>query len=70
VEAARLAWASKPMGLAGVARQGTHGMALPDCFIDYEAPDATGGANDQHGHAGKDHDVSLPSSFAMPAYQF
>src|ERR1017187_8023675 len=49
----------KPTGLAGGAHQGTHGMALTECFLDDEAPDATGRTNHQHGHAGIGHNVSL-----------
>src|SRR5438128_2249660 len=60
-----LRFGGKLTRLVGVAHQGTHGMALPDRFSDDEAPDAAGRTDDQHGHAGNGHDVSL--LFGVPA---
>jgi hypothetical protein len=42
-------------------------MALPDCFIDNEVPNATGCTDDQHDDAGNDHGVSFLFSIAAPA---
>jgi hypothetical protein len=42
-------------------------MALPDCFINGKAPDATGGANYQYSHPWGGHDISLLFSIAALA---
>ena len=49
----------KLAGLAGAAHQGTHDVALQQCLLDDEAPNAAGRTNNQHGHAGNSHNVSL-----------
>src|SRR5208283_76680 len=62
-----LRFAGKLTSLVRGAHQGTHGMALPQRLLDDEAPDASGGANDQYSHSWIGHDISLLFGVAAPA---
>src|SRR5271165_1460821 len=51
--------------LRGTAHQGVHAMALPNCLIDNETPDAAGRTDHQHCHAGNCHGDAVLFGFPV-----